>query len=375
VIADLTIGRGPDNDLAVDDPALSRRHAVIETFDGVVQVSDCGSRNGTSVNGIPVSDAAVLRDGDAITLGETCVITVCISGRPDATVTGAPGKQREKLDSGNASSASANPLLNPAIIAITAVTIVLASALTVALLVGDGRKQTPLPRDSTSRTTNDAADAQVPAGISDEDAAVERDPISIEQIEKAAAQVMRRVSSDDRSYVFPPGATRAVVDIKQKVNEYRTSSALSGALGSLTERGSQIAAEARREGVEPYLLAYISLAETDGGRARSDPVATAREVLPRLKSLRATFGTELADKSLIVVAAYKIGGETRRSHPLLATMRRVVKDPQTERNVWYLHEHGGLDDEVYNFVVRFLALGIIAQNPRQFGVAAAPIAF
>ena len=56
-------------------------------------------------------------------------------------------------------------------------------------------------------------------------------------------------------------------------------------------------------------------------------------------------------------------------------MTRAVKNPLTDRNVWYLREHGSLDDAAYNFVVNFLALGVIAENPRRFNVAASPIAY
>ncbi|HEY0004951.1 MAG TPA: FHA domain-containing protein, partial [Pyrinomonadaceae bacterium] len=45
-----TIGRLPENDLFIDDTNLSRRHAIIESFDGLVHISDCGSQNGTFVN-------------------------------------------------------------------------------------------------------------------------------------------------------------------------------------------------------------------------------------------------------------------------------------------------------------------------------------
>jgi hypothetical protein len=92
-------------------------------------------------------------------------------------------------------------------------------------------------------------------------------------------------------------------------------------------------------------------------------------------SLKKTLGTESADKSLILVAAYRMGGGTKKSHPLLQTMRRLVKNPLTDRNVWYLREHGGLDDQAYHFVVSFLALGVIAENPRRFGIAASPVAY
>src|SRR5438128_179341 len=71
-----TIGRSADNDLSVDDPGLSRRHALIEIFDGVAEISDCGSQNGTFVNDRPIAESARLNDGDLISLGSVCNITV-----------------------------------------------------------------------------------------------------------------------------------------------------------------------------------------------------------------------------------------------------------------------------------------------------------
>lgn len=370
-----TIGRGPDNDLTIDDPGLSRRHALIEKFGSVVQASDCASRNGTLINGTPVREATSLRDGDTIEIGDACTITVCIGAQRGAETTADDRPVDERKASG-ARRRPAEAFLRPPVIAIGAAVTLLVTALIFALLFGERRQLGAGSRDNKNRVAENGNVSQVlPASGQDADTKHLTESVSIEQIEKAAAQVMRRVSSDDRPYVFPSNAVGALQDIKRQVELYSVSSSLEGALGSLGQRGSQVAAEARREGIEPYLVIYTALAETDGGRTRADPAAAAREVLPRLQSLRATFGTELADKSLIIVAAYKMGGGTKKSHPLLDTMRRVVKNPQTERNVWYLHEHGGLGREVYDFVVKFLALGIIAQNPRQFGVEAAPLAF
>ena len=184
---------------------------------------------------------------------------------------------------------------------------------------------------------------------------------------------MSRISKDDRPYIFPSNSTDALARMRKKIEEYRASPSLAGLLNSLSQRAPEIAMRARREGIEPDLVFYTALAETDGGRKGSDAAAIAREIMPELLSLKAMFGTEMADKSLILVAAYRMGGGTRKSHPLLATMRRLVNNPLTDRNVWHLHEHGGLDAEVYNFVLSFIALGVIAQNPRQYGIAAAPL--
>ncbi|MEJ7712178.1 MAG: hypothetical protein WKF84_20530 [Pyrinomonadaceae bacterium] len=120
---------------------------------------------------------------------------------------------------------------------------------------------------------------------------------------------------------------------------------------------------------------YAALAETDGGRSGRDAAATAHAMLPDLVALRATLGDD-QDSSLLVVAAYTEGAGTRKSHPLLGRMRKITnKDPVAKRNVWYLHENQGIDEQAYDLVIRFIALGVIAQNPKQFGVNAEPLAF
>src|SRR2546425_5281190 len=64
-----TIGRTPENDLVIEDTSLSRRHALIENFEGRFNLSDCGSSNGTFINGRPVTALTELSDWDVLTFG------------------------------------------------------------------------------------------------------------------------------------------------------------------------------------------------------------------------------------------------------------------------------------------------------------------
>ena len=61
----LVIGRGSDCDLVLDEPEMSRRHAVIENSGDGIYLRDLGSANGTFVNGVQVRDA-VLHPDDQI---------------------------------------------------------------------------------------------------------------------------------------------------------------------------------------------------------------------------------------------------------------------------------------------------------------------
>jgi FHA domain len=65
----LHLGRSTSADIVLDDSTVSRRHAVIAQQGDESVLLDDRSRNGVLLNGERVS-RAVLRDGDAIQLGQ-----------------------------------------------------------------------------------------------------------------------------------------------------------------------------------------------------------------------------------------------------------------------------------------------------------------
>ncbi|MCB1203591.1 MAG: FHA domain-containing protein [Verrucomicrobiae bacterium] len=64
----VSIGRGPDNDIVLDHVSMSGTHAMIHNVGGNFQVQDLGSTNGTYVNGSAVTEAA-LANGYRIQFG------------------------------------------------------------------------------------------------------------------------------------------------------------------------------------------------------------------------------------------------------------------------------------------------------------------
>jgi FHA domain len=66
---EVLIGRDPVCDLALADPAVSRRHARLRFRDGRWILQDLDSTNGTRVNGVRVGRCEV-RPGDRLELGE-----------------------------------------------------------------------------------------------------------------------------------------------------------------------------------------------------------------------------------------------------------------------------------------------------------------
>ena len=63
------VGRAPDNEVVVGDPATSGHHGRIEVRNGYFWISDLGSTNGTLVNGEAVIERQ-LSDGDLIAIGQ-----------------------------------------------------------------------------------------------------------------------------------------------------------------------------------------------------------------------------------------------------------------------------------------------------------------
>jgi class 3 adenylate cyclase len=70
VDASLTLGRG-EADVVVDDPEISRTHALIRAGANFFEIEDLDSLNGTWVNGQRISGTARLESGDIIRLGKT----------------------------------------------------------------------------------------------------------------------------------------------------------------------------------------------------------------------------------------------------------------------------------------------------------------
>jgi hypothetical protein len=420
------IGRGAENDLVIDNANLSRRHALVELLDGKPYISDCGSSNGTTINGHPVTSAVELYSGDLIHLGNAVALSVSISNEPRTEiiepVRAAGAAQAPAAHPGGgdpaavpqpapAQSGAAGTRLKAPFIAGAAIgLIVLGTAVLVfVFLSSDEEKKSPTPRASLAArpgarspdedgpgglaiktvespgSTTDTKAAQEgtasPAASADAtarpDAAAPPTSGAQEPIGKAVKRVMSRISTDDSPYISEAG----VADVAAQVREYRGSASLAGRLRAAARACPELTSLARSNNLKPALLSYAALAESEGG---GDPLSAARQMAPKLLTLRATFGTETANSTLLLVAAYPypfdpdIGTQARTPHPLASKLmelggRKSVVETSVARSVWFLREKNGITPEAYSLVVRLLAVGVIAQNPRQYGVDADPV--
>ena len=96
---DVSIGRDAENEIAIPDASLSRRHSLVSFVGGEHRIRDLESRNGTFVNGLPVTDC-VLRHGDQIGLGASLLLFSDDAGA-DSAPDRAPGPFDESLQVGS----------------------------------------------------------------------------------------------------------------------------------------------------------------------------------------------------------------------------------------------------------------------------------
>jgi hypothetical protein len=231
------------------------------------------------------------------------------------------------------------------------------------------------------KANDNAANASVPLAA---DTSTTTMPVPLaaadsdEQISRAAKRVMGRISTDNAPYISEEG----VRDVAAKVKAYRGSTAIQEKLRAMQRGCVEVNTQAQALNLKPSLVMYAALAQSES--SGGDPVAVARQMAPKLLTLRATFGTATANSSLLLVAAYPypfdppIGSQTRTPHPLYTQLvqaggHKSNVETSVARSVWFLREQKKISPEAYDLVVRLLALGIIAQSPQQYGINADPL--
>lgn len=387
------IGRGADNDLVVADTNLSRRHATIECVGGSVFVSDCGSQNGTTVNGEPVAGSFELRDRDIITLANVRRFEVRIDGAGDASLQPQP----PSAERGRGRPAWLNPVVIAPALAVLLLLVLGLSLLTLKRpkkSAGDAGESDLIEGARTQRDTSkrgdvaskndlstaarETAGARSPAGAGEAATPSRAAASDADDLTRDIKHVMNRISNDSAPYISPQG----IKDVTAKVRQYRGSPSLRDRLRSMQRACGDVSALARNDNLNPTLVMYAAVAESESGGG--DPAAVARQMLPKLLTLSATFGAVSANSSLLLIAAYPypfdpaIGSRERKSHPLATKLvqyggSRSTEETSIARTVWYLRERDAVTPEAYDLVVRLLAVGVVAENPARFGVDSPPL--
>jgi pSer/pThr/pTyr-binding forkhead associated (FHA) protein len=344
-----TIGRSPQSDLTIENTRLSRNHAVIYIDEGLFRISDCGSTNGTFLNGRRVEGSSRLSNDDLILLAEAIELKVVLADMEmdllpfiEETEKAVEPVQKEYPKTYK------RQIDLKIITGAIALIIVILPALLISFTKREGAKPSLRPQQRLITPESRTEPAEIKNKINASD-----------QIEMAAIRFMARISRDASSYNFPE---EVLNDIEERVKQYSSDRGLQHTLVEFQKRSHAIAMESRQIGIDPPgLVIYSLLAQLYTNRQPKDPIETARGMLPILNSLRGHFGED-PDSTLLIVAALPEGPGSKKSHPLLNRMQGL-RNPLAHRNVWYLRKVGKIDNGSYDLVLKFISLGIIAQNP------------
>jgi class 3 adenylate cyclase len=80
IAGEVVLGR-TNADITIEDPLISRRHAIVRAVDSALEIEDLGSLNGTVVNSEKLEGPRRLQPGDVIMVGST---TIEVEGDPEA---------------------------------------------------------------------------------------------------------------------------------------------------------------------------------------------------------------------------------------------------------------------------------------------------
>jgi hypothetical protein len=375
------IGRHSDCDLAITDSRLSRSHAQIEHFAGRWEITDNGSSNGTEVNGSPAFDPIPIYEGSTINLGGLIVRAEIAEERVETAAPVTPPAAKVEAPKQKASTAAASrsvPIaLFIAIPVLTLVLVVVAGGVaylalgrggTVAVANNDDDfpglddppvntkdpEKTPVP-SSTPANSGSSGPTPTPANLSE-----------TAKIEVNGAAFMRKIAQNDPKIFL---TTDQAKRLGTKLKQVSGNSSISDNLKSAKQNAAQIKAIATESNIQPAFLAVAAVNKLGG--SRGDVVATAKTMAPILEKLNVQIGTELADDCMLIIAAYEQGaaGDTMKLRNMLQNLANEVSESsRTIRTIWFLEKRQKITAAEFDRALTFLAIGTLAQNPKEFGV-------
>lgn len=414
-----TVGRHSESSLSVPNEKLSRQHLNIDRDGDEFIASDAGSSNGTTLNDEDLADATALKNGDILDLGGGLRIEVeMVSDDPNAE---AP-KESPSVDAaesagsslGAPSATSASAPIGPAAPAsddgsMLKMVFLLAPLFVIAILVvvggivyvmRDSRTSSNDNRDendfvySTNRDddepdndnksrSNDVVVTKTPSNSSNRDVTAtpaesnsQPTPTDLSgtgKVEQNAAAFLRKIALNDVRPFLTGDQAKAVDD---KIKQLRSSTALADNIKSANRNAPQIRTLASAKNLKPQFLATAAIAKL--GSSRGDVLQTAQSMAGVLDKLSTQIGNELADDSLLLIAAYDQGqaGEFMKMRNMLQDLaNKSTESSRTVRTIWFLQKNNKISAGEFEFALRFLAIGTLTQNPKDFGVNTEALVF
>jgi hypothetical protein len=400
------IGRHSSSDLCIPDGRLSREHIKIRRQGEAFLVSDLGSTNGTKLNGSELEGEAKLTDGDELDLGNGIKVAVEIEipgkkaskPEPEAAAEQPADEPPEVAEVGIAEPATGYATAPapesgssiPTSVFIIAPLLGLVVLVFVGVLVwvfstgGQARepegndfvytkdpddpvkpKKSPEP-SKESRNSNDQVVSNTvtdpPANIT----GPTQDPGSNGKAEQNGAAFLRKIAQNDAKAFLTSEQAAAV---NNKIKQLSSTPALADNINSARRSASQIRSLATSKNLKPQFLAAAAI--TKLGSSKGDVLQAAQSMADVFAKLETQIGNELSDDSLLMVAAFDQGaaGDFMKMRNMLQDL--ATKFPESSRSIrtiWFLHKNGKITDTEFDFALRFVAVGTISQNPKDFSV-------
>jgi hypothetical protein len=388
-----TIGRQPTCDLAIANSKLSREHAAIERSGKAYILTDRGSSNGTELNALPLIVPAEVHHGDRADLGGGLKIEFEFRDEEP------PGVLKPRSEAARPAAADLPPTaVVPAssdestgfpvwlfIVGPGAVVILLVVVIGAVILLGGGSNEVSEINTQPRRSSDGPVEERTaqsrtatPTGTASPATSNESIPLPSPsnlgenaKVEQNAAAFLRRVAQNDpKAFLTAEQAKQVSVKAKQLSG----SSTLAANFESARRSAAGIKTLAAAKNLTPQLLATAALTKLGG--SRGDVLQTSRSIADILERLQTQIGSELYDDSLMMIAVYD-RGERGDFMSLRNTLQDLAtKNPESARSIrsiWFLLKQGKITMAEFDFALRFLAIGTISQNPKDFGVSAEPL--
>ncbi len=399
------IGRHSENDLVLNYPGISRDHAKIDRFANIFVLSDRGSSHGTTLNGEKIGEPTALKNEDVINLGGDFELTVeCVE---EESKTSSIAETSPNLSQNNSSKTSGEgvswgwffiiaPLFGFLILIVVGIGIWAFSGKskpsgdgdfvssiektptkTPEKEVSDDSEKTPTsspnpkksrtpestPKSATPESSEIPASSETPKDNSNSD---------LEKLRNASTSFLKTIGAPDET---PFLLQKQLNDVNAKIKSYRGSSALRDNLRTLARGISSVKSKASENGLKPALVGVSALAKLDNNRG--DASSLAGEISAALSKYGVVLGRNSANDNLLILAAEHQGIDplTMRGKLEVLAIKNSGVNVTTLRTVWFLREKDELNSDTYNFLIRFAALGTIAQNPKDFGIDAESLNF
>ena len=392
--------------------------------------SDTGSTLGTKINGQNLSAPVTLKNGDRIVLGESIEISVIFGEEVFDSTEETEVQAAEEIPKNKVSEIE-TPVENPSVpdgskdgssIPISFFIIAPVLGILFLILVGgiflliknDGEKEVAEgndfiysgnrlreknqtedfensnsndnPRNAINPTNEsvnaDSGNTEIPSNIEITEPTPEP-PVNqsipngkteeLAKIEANSASFLRRIAQRDPRAAL---TGKQQIILQGKINQFKNSSALAANLRSARANAAQIQTLASQKNLKPQFLTAAALARL--GNSQGDVLSAAQSMANVLDELARNVGDEFSDDSLLAIAAYEQGaaGKTLEMRNMLQGLTdQFPESSRRIRTIWFLKDNGKISDSQFEFALRFLAVGTIAQNPKDFGVNAEAVKF